>query len=101
MRRELDDLMGELQQLVNSQANRASRVKTFQECVWRTIGVGGGGDAERVLRDLAYDLDFYEADEHVRAESPELYGDVRLEKEIEAALGKLRLLGQRRFDGGS
>jgi hypothetical protein len=46
-----------------------------------------------VLKELAYDLDFYEAAPKIRDEDMTFFGNERLETEIKAAFGKLRNLG--------
>ncbi len=43
-----------------------------------------------VLKVLAYDLDFYEPDPNLRAESAAYYGNQRVEQEIITALEKIR-----------
>ena len=42
-----------------------------------------------ILADLAYDLEFYVADENKRKESTSFYGDERLKNEISEALKKI------------
>lgn len=64
-------------------------VSTIQERVWSLEGEWPSETAEEVLRDLAYDLEYFEADPTVRAESTEYYGPSRALEEIRAALEKL------------
>lgn len=54
-----------------------------------------------ILRELAYDLDFYEADPNVRSEDASYYGDVRLEEVIRGALRKFGLSGRGLLPGDS
>lgn len=49
-------------------------------------------ESNEVLRGLAYDLDFYEANEVLRKEDPSYYDDERLEEEIKLAIQKLKEL---------
>ena len=46
-------------------------------------------NANEVLSELAYDMDFYEPDDRLRKESANFYGEDQLEKEIMMALEKL------------
>ncbi len=67
-------------------SRRVEHVKRFQELVWDTKRIGTDPEIERMLRDLAYDLTFYEPDERARVEDSSLYGDTRLVREIQHAL---------------
>jgi hypothetical protein len=59
----------------------------------RTIGSCADEGAEwEILRDLAWDLSYYEPDPRARAEDPSYYGEERLTTEIEEALHKLECL---------
>ena len=68
---------------------RSVHVKNFQQLIWDSIEIDADPETSAVLRDLAYDLDFYEQDEQIRAEDPALYGDDRLVQEISSAMSKL------------
>jgi hypothetical protein len=82
---------GLLRAALASRVNRADTIKSFQELVWSSTHLPSG--ASEVLADLAFDLDYYEADPKRRQEDPSYYGDDRAETEIEAALTRLAELG--------
>ena len=76
--------------------SRMSAMAEVQRLVW-----SGGVDqlppnAQNILRDLAYDLDFFEPNEQVRAQSPALYGPERLEEEIRSTVRQLAEIGLRK-----
>lgn len=77
-------------------ASRMSAIAEVQRFVW-----SGGVDqlplnAQNILRDLAYDLDFFEPNEQVRARNPALYGPERLEEEIRSTVRRLAKIGLRK-----
>jgi hypothetical protein len=76
-----------LEQILQDKENRVILIKKFQEEIWNN------DNANEILSDLAYDLDFYEPNEGWRKESSSYYGDERLEQEIKLALEKLKLKG--------
>jgi hypothetical protein len=64
--------------------------KDLVAAIIRTIGSFAEEGAEwEILRDLAWDLSYYEPDPRFRAGNPSFYGEERLETEIEEALRKL------------
>jgi hypothetical protein len=73
--------------------SRKAAVSRFQEEVWH----GGGSDIRAevfdLLRELAYDLDYFEVDPAVRKEDGTYYGHKRLVDEIRSTLRKLRDIG--------
>lgn len=69
---------------------RTKLIREFQQTIWNTSQNLGASWAWEVLRDLAYDLDFYEPDKNVRSEDPSFFGDARAEQEIRLALKKLK-----------
>jgi hypothetical protein len=66
-------------------------INAFQTMVWHSEEWEShySSDAVEVLRDLAYDLDFYEPDASVQAQDPSYYGDERAIQEIGTALRRL------------
>jgi len=73
-----------LEQILQDKQNRSMLIKEFQELIWNDE------NANEILSELAYDLDFYEPNEEWRKEDPSYYGDDRLEEEIQAAIQKLK-----------
>ena len=68
---------------------RKQLIAEFQQRVWDAPEDLTATQEWEILRDLAYDLDFYEPDAKVRAEDSSFYGDERVEREIKTALKKL------------
>jgi hypothetical protein len=87
------ELTALLHEALNQKGRRAELVRSFQTSVWNSSRPGDEDPVWRILRDLAFDLDFYEADSTRRSQSSTYYGDARLEREIDWALRKLRRLG--------
>lgn len=56
--------------------------------------------ADSILCTLAYDLDFFEADERTRGEDCSLYGPERLVAEIFQALEQIREIGTEELGRG-
>ncbi len=73
-----------LEQILKEKHNPSTLIKKFQELIWNDE------NANEILSELAYDLDFYEPNEEWRKEDPSYYGDVQLEALIKQALHKLR-----------
>jgi hypothetical protein len=78
-----------LRAILESQSGKQELVGKFQKLVWSTHPRELQSREDEILRDLAYDLDFYEGDPKIRREDFSFYGDERLEAEIVAALEKL------------
>lgn len=76
-----------LVQILQDKKNRDNLIKKFQEEIWNN------DNANEILSELAYDLDFYEPNEDWRKENSSYYGDERLEQEIKLALEKLKSKG--------
>lgn len=66
-------------------------ISALQTMVWKSKGWDSGLSEEIVeaLSDLAYDLDFYEADPTARAEDASYYADDRALQEIASALRRI------------
>jgi hypothetical protein len=73
-----------LERILDDKLNRKNLISEFQELIWNDK------NANEILSELAYDLDFYEPDEELRKEDSSYYGDNRLEEEIKLAIRKLR-----------
>jgi hypothetical protein len=79
-----------LEQAVSEPDRRAEHVRRFREAVFQDESLEG--PVGEVLRDLAYDLDFYQPDPSRRNEDPALFDDTRAVAEIEDALQRIRAL---------
>src|SRR6478752_7369587 len=71
-------------------------VEELQQLVW-TEKVDGSPEELDVLRDLAYDLDYFEADAARRGEDPSFVDEERACQEIRLALQKLA--GKQQLEG--
>jgi len=89
----LDSLLEVLLKALNVRDQRTEYINQFQEIVWNDSPVPSEEWAWDILSELAYDLEFYVADETARREDPSYYGDDRAEAEIQGALAKLRAKG--------
>ena len=72
-----------LENILKDKAHRKQLIAEFQQMIW------ADENANEVLSELAYDMDFYEPDDRLRKESANFYGEDQLEKEIMMALEKL------------
>ncbi len=82
-----------LVQLLREPLRRKELVSKFQTVVWEGLDPSLPAAVREVLRELAYDLDFFEASPTTRAEDGSYYGHRRLEEEVRAALVRLRDAG--------
>jgi len=68
---------------------RITAIKEFQNIVWNDTSIQDE-ELNDILTDIAYMLDFYEPNEEWRRESPNYYGNDRLEEVIRTTLEKLK-----------
>jgi hypothetical protein len=71
--------------------HRHELIQKFQRACWDNSTASESAVWDR-LRELAYDLDFYEPDQHKRQEDASFYGDERLVMEIRDVLADLTML---------
>jgi hypothetical protein len=71
-----------------SQPERMGLVKKFQNEIWNDESIQDERLNE-ILSELAYDLDFYEPNEEWKKESPNYFGDERLEELIRRGIQKI------------
>jgi hypothetical protein len=69
--------------ILHDKSNRQKLISEFQEMVWSSEV------HDDLQSQLAYDLDFYEPDEVLRAEDGSFYGDVELEMLLKEFLEKV------------
>jgi hypothetical protein len=67
---------------------RTELVKKLQNAIWNDESIQDERLNE-ILSELAYDLDFYEPNEEWKKESPNYYGDERLEELIKIGIQKI------------
>ena len=68
-------------------------IAQLQQAVFHET-VNWSGAVEEILRDLAYDLDYYQPDPRVRCEDSTLIDEEKALAEIEAALQRIHQSGQ-------
>lgn len=89
----IEQLLELLAMALQDPFRRKESVAKFQAIVWEGLDPALPANVRAVLRDLAYDLDFFEPEREVRSEDGTLYGHERAEREIREALEKLRAAG--------
>lgn len=72
-----------LQKILDNKNKREELIKEFQNLIW------DDREAHPLLRELAYDLDFYVSSKDVREENPSYFGDEQLEVEISNVIEQL------------
>ena len=77
-----------LARALNQPDQRTQLISEFQRIIWHAEDLPDSWEYT-LLRDLAYDLDFYEPDVKARNEDASYYGEERLQIEINEALEKL------------
>ena len=85
----IEELIRILEEALSRPELITSLVDQLQREVFNTRGGIEDSEEWSILRDLAYDLDFYEANSKVRREDQSFYGDERAKEEIMAALKDL------------
>ena len=61
-------------------------IPKFQQMIWKSEIKFPSDKVEEILGELAYDLDYYEADPRIRGEDVSFLGDERALEEIRSAL---------------
>jgi hypothetical protein len=89
----LDELTDLLVKAFREPMTRKATISRFQEFVWQGRDPSVPSQIFDVLREVAYDLDFFEVDPNVRQEDASYYGHRKAEEEIRVALRKLRQAG--------
>lgn len=86
-----DQIIESLRGATLEPAKLPEAISAFQTMVWNSEEWEShySNDAAEVLRELAYDLDFYEPDAAMRAEDASYYGTERAIDQITAALKKI------------
>jgi len=86
---DLNELRLLLEKALHDPVGRAKHIQRFQTIVWNAEELDSRPDVDELLRELAYNLDYYQPDERIRADEPSLYGDEQLEDEIRSVLSRL------------
>ncbi|AWG24522.1 hypothetical protein [Flavobacterium kingsejongi] len=76
--------------LLMSGNERVLHIKEFQNIVWDDSSIEED-ELNDILTDIAYLLDFYEPNEIWRKQSPNYYGDEKLEDILKKAIEKIEL----------
>ena len=87
----LAELLELLEKALTDRVGRRDHLWRFERLVWNTEElVGDDPLTDDILRDVAYDLGYYEPDPVRRAECSAYYGDDGLEHVIRGTLRRLR-----------
>ena len=78
-----------LEAILHDSANRSRHIEQFQRRVWTDPAVHSEPDIANAIRELAYDLDFFEPDERNRRTDPALFGESRMKQEVQSVLDRL------------
>lgn len=84
----LEDLLLILNKVLDEE-NKIEFIKKFQNQVWESKE---SSPEYEILRELAYDLDYYEPDPNLRHDDPAYYGEDKLLKEVKFALSRLYVI---------
>lgn len=83
------EIIQSLNQILESPTSkRTELVKAFQDEIWNDESIQDV-ELNDILSELAYDLDFYEPNEKWKKESPNYYGEERLEELIKSGIQKI------------
>jgi hypothetical protein len=83
------ELIQILNRILNvSTSEKVTLVKTLQNEIWNDESLQDKALNE-ILSELAYDLDFYEPNEIWKKESPNYYGDERLDEIIKSGIQRI------------
>lgn len=86
------ELLGILVDALHAGIGRSQKVAEFQRLVWEEPA-DATDPAVEILKDLAYDLDFYVSSPAARREDQAFYDDERFAAEVDSAFQKLREIG--------
>ena len=88
---ELGRVIELLQVAKREPASLGNAIRALQDMVWNSQDWASGvtADVAEQLRDLAYDLDFFEPDPAARAEDPVYFAEDRAMHEIADALARI------------
>jgi hypothetical protein len=67
-------------------------ISEFQECIWDDRVQVDQNEILNILRDLAHDLDYFDADPSLRAEDNSFFDEEKLKAEIASALNNIKSL---------
>ncbi|MFT3746388.1 MAG: hypothetical protein QM785_19110 [Pyrinomonadaceae bacterium] len=85
-------MLTEIENILKAEvAAKPALIRDLQQKVWNNSDVLVDARIDNVLRDLAYDLDFYEPNPMLREEDSSFYGDVQLDLLLETALDQCKL----------
>jgi hypothetical protein len=87
----LDQAFGLLRAALDHPSELGHAISQFQKVVWDSTEwrVGLSTDAVEVIKELAYDLDYYEPAPRARSEDPSYIDQARALHEIREALSRL------------
>jgi len=73
-------------------------ISEFQQYIWDDRVQVNQREILDILRDLAHDLDYFEADPSLRAEADSFFDEEKLQAEIDSALNNIKSLADYRIE---
>ncbi|MGE5341628.1 MAG: hypothetical protein ACM3SY_09120, partial [Candidatus Omnitrophota bacterium] len=70
-----DKVLEFLEMTLSKGAINCTLLKDFQNYVFNADKISENPNIEAIIRELAYDLDYFEADERLRKEDPSFFGE--------------------------
>lgn len=83
-----------LNALVNQASELAAGIPKVQQEIWNATEAMECNPQWEIVRDLAYDIEYYQASQRVQSEDKSHYGEERALSEIRQALEKLKMRGE-------
>jgi|NGEPerStandDraft_6_1074524.scaffolds.fasta_scaffold89657_1 hypothetical protein len=88
---DLVQVLNLLKEAVVDSSKLRMNIPKFQEAIWSSEIQFPSKGVEDILGDLAYDLDYFEADPRIRSEDKSFFGEEKALDEIRAALAAIDL----------
>ena len=82
-----------LEEIKLSPATTKRMISELQEYIWDDRVQVDQHEFLEILRDLAHDLDYFEADPALRTEDNSFFDEAKLKAELESALNSIKSLG--------
>jgi uncharacterized protein YaaN involved in tellurite resistance len=87
-----ESILDFLKSIVESKTFEYEKIKEFQNTIFNTEKIPVREEIEELIRELTYDLDYYEPDEAARNESPSFIDEKGVLELIGEAVRKIELL---------
>lgn len=85
---DVSEVLKFMREIVRDRRALPEAIGSLQQLVWKEP-LTGSSAVQEILRELAYDLEYYEPDPRARAEDSSFYDDERAIAEIEEAITRI------------